>query len=95
MSAPSPHQDYTLLTCTECPSTEFLPTHRKRWKAGSGIVEEPAGAVCAQCQARVDNAVLIERAKLHAKRRELAAQAEELAELEATRTPGRREPAKA
>ena len=53
------------------------------------MTEEPAGYFCLECQATVDSAVLISKAQLKAKQRELKEMQDELASgMMATAKPG-------
>ena len=74
------------LRCSECPSTYFTRAIHLKWQEGGGIVEEPAGYRCAQCQAEIDTATLIARKQVELKKAELKALQEEVDDATPRRT---------
>lgn len=68
---------YERLTCS-CGTERFARVTHLRWKAGSGITEEPAGYFCLECHSIVNAAALIAKAQLKAKQRELKELQEEV-----------------
>lgn len=74
--------DFTVMTCTECPSTSFLRTIGLKWKRDSGLVPHETGYQCAQCGNTVDTDRLIRRAQVKQMEQELAAKKEEMRDLE-------------
>ena len=71
------------LTCS-CGTERFAPAVNLRWRDGGGVTQEPAGYFCLECHGIVDSRMLIEKAKLKAKRQELL---ELEAELNGTPAP--------
>lgn len=58
------------LTCS-CGTIRFAKVLHLRWRAGSGVTEEPHGYFCLECQSPVDAAVLIAKAQHQMKLQEL------------------------
>jgi hypothetical protein len=58
------------LTCS-CGTIRFAKVLHLRWRAGSGVTEEPNGYFCLECQAPVDAAQLITKLQLKMKQQEL------------------------
>ena|SRR5437867_4484808 len=69
---------YSRLQCSECPSLYFVRVIHLKWQPGGGLVEEPAGYRCGQCNAEIDAAQLIARKQMQLKQQELKALQEEL-----------------
>jgi len=67
MASPTPSHN---LKC-HCGSAEFLKLTKFRWADGGGTVEEFGGWKCAQCLERADNAEMIQRARIEAKRAQI------------------------
>lgn len=66
------------LTCS-CGTERFAKVMHLRWRAGSGMTEEPAGYFCLECHGTVDASALIAKAQLKAKEQELKELQDELA----------------
>lgn len=58
------------LTCL-CGQNRFAPIIFLRWRPSGGVTQEPGGYFCLECHGVVDASVLIQRAQVNAKRREL------------------------
>ena len=80
------------LTCS-CGTDRFATMFNLRWRAGSGLSQEPAGYFCLECHAAVDSAALIAKAQRENKLRELRdLEAEMQTEIPATKTEAKPKP---
>jgi len=68
---------YERLTCS-CGTERFARVTHLRWKQGSGVTEEPGGYFCLECHTVVNAAVLISKAQVKHKQRELKELQDEL-----------------
>lgn len=75
-------EQYERLKC-ECGSEEFLEKTYLKWKAGSGLVKEPAGQICARCKRVALTSSMIKEIEIH----ELDRKIEELKEEKANAAP--------
>ena len=58
------------LVCS-CGTDRFAAMKHLRWRAGSGMTEEPAGFFCLECHAKVQASDMIAKVQMQMKRQEL------------------------
>lgn len=91
-------QDWQTMTCTECPSIDFVPRSNLKWKKDGGLTPSHVGWQCAQCNNTIDTGRLIAQATIRQKQQELDSMKEEMRDMETVASspaPKKAAPAKA
>ncbi len=77
-------EQYERLKC-ECGSDEFIEKTYLKWKAGAGLVKEPAGQLCARCKRNALTSSMIKELEIH----DLDRKIQQLQEEKANAAPSR------